>query len=226
MNLKTIVWERLAGRPMKKTSDEFERLVWSKGELAMGLDEAGRGPLCGPLVVACCVFRKDYENELIYDSKKLSLKKRQKVLKMITKDALYYSFMIVSNKKIDELNIYQATKWAMEKLALKYQKARYVLSDAMPLDLRGQENIAIIKGDQKSVSIAAASIIAKVVRDHIMDYYDRLYPAYKLSKHKGYPTKEHLALLKEYGLKDFYRLTYAPCQKILGKAKQNDNNLM
>ena len=202
---------------MKKTSDEYEHLAWSKDELVMGLDEAGRGPLCGPLVVACCVFDKSYENELIYDSKKLSPKARERAFKMIIKDARFYSFMIVSPQKIDELNIYRATKWAMEKLALKYQNAHYVLSDAMPLDLIGQKNIPIVKGDQKSISIAAASIIAKVLRDRIMEYYDRLYPEYKLFKHKGYPTKEHLALLKKYGLKDIYRLTFGPCQELLGK---------
>lgn len=205
---------------MNRTSDIYEKEHWAKKELVIGLDEAGRGPLCGPLVVGMCVLPINYQNELIYDSKKLSLKKREKALKMIVKDALYYSFMIVSPQRIDELNIYEATKWAMETLSKKYQAVKCVLSDAMPLDLKDQTNIPIIKGDQKSISIAAASIIAKVIRDRIMAYYDRLYPEYHLLKHKGYPTKEHLELLEKYGLKPIYRLSYAPCQKMLGKEKK------
>ena len=209
---------------MNRTSDIYEKECWAKKELVIGLDEAGRGPLCGPLVVAMCTLPINYQNEFIYDSKKLSKKKREKAFKMIIKDALYYSFMIVSPQKIDELNIYEATKWAMETLSQKYQAAKCVLSDAMPLDLKDQINIPIIKGDQKSISIAAASIIAKVIRDRIMAYYDRLYPEYHLLKHKGYPTKEHLELLQKHGLKPIYRLSYGPCQKILGKDKNSGNN--
>ena len=178
----------------------------------MGIDEAGRGPLCGPLVVACCILRPNYQNDLINDSKKLTAKKREALFKIIIKDALYYDFRIVSPKEIDELNIYQATKKAMTELALSHETA-IVLTDAMPLNADIKHE-AMIKGDAKSISIAAASILAKVVRDKIMMGYDILYPQYEFKSHKGYPTKKHLALLEENGLLDIYRMSYGPCLRI------------
>lgn len=113
---------------------------------------------------------------------------------------------------IDELNIFQATKKAMEKLALSYDDC-IVLTDAMKIDI-DKEYLNLIKGDMKSINIAAASILAKVIRDHIMIGLDHLYPEYELIKHKGYPTKRHLELIEKYGLKDFYRMSYGPCKKI------------
>ncbi|MBR3228227.1 MAG: ribonuclease HII, partial [Erysipelotrichaceae bacterium] len=146
--------------------NEYEKLCWPKGELLMGIDEAGRGPLCGPLVVACAVLPADYVNEEINDSKKLSGKKRERLFKVIVKDALYYDFRIVSPGEIDELNIYAATRKAMAELAKTYE-VRYVLTDAMKIE-EDPRVIPMIKGDAKSVSIAAASILAKVLRDSIM----------------------------------------------------------
>ena len=190
--------------------NEFENLNWANNDLVMGIDEAGRGPLCGPLVVACCVLPINYQNDLINDSKKLSAKKREKLFKVIIKDAIYYDFCIVSPKQIDELNIYAATKIAMETLANKYP-VKQVLTDAMKIE-DNPKVVPIIKGDSKSISIAAASILAKVLRDHIMWGYDHLYPEYEFIKHKGYGTKRHLELMEQYGIFDIYRMSYKPCQ--------------
>ena len=199
---------------MNRTLDEYEKIYWPKGEEILGIDEAGRGPLCGPLVVAGCILPISFESELIDDSKRLSAKKRKKAFKEILDNALYYNVKIVSNRRIDELNIYKATQSAMEKIA-KEAFAKIVLTDAMPLNIEDKKVIPIVKGDHKSINIAAASIIAKVIRDGIMMKLDEKYPEYELRKHKGYPTKRHLELLSRYGLKDFYRKSYGPCRKLL-----------
>ncbi len=192
--------------------NRYEKEYWPQGQLIMGIDEAGRGPLCGPLVVASCILPAGYENEEIDDSKKLTEKKRNRLFKVITKDALWFSVKIVSPKEIDELNIYAATKKAMKELSEETAMMSLVITDAMPLE---KENvIPIIKGDAKSVSIAAASILAKVVREHIMEGYHILYPQYEFNKHKGYPTKRHLELMAKYGLLDIYRMSYRPCREI------------
>ena len=196
--------------------NEYENSCWPKGELLMGIDEAGRGPLCGPLVVACAVLPAGYINEEINDSKKLSEKKRERLFRTIIRDALYYDFRIVSPREIDELNIYAATRKAMAGLAKTYE-VKYVLTDAMKIE-EDPKVIPMIKGDARSISIAAASILAKVLRDSIMKGYDHLYPEYEYRKHKGYPTKRHLELMDEYGIFDIYRMSYRPCQnKKLGK---------
>ncbi len=188
--------------------NEYENKCWPNNKLVMGIDEAGRGPLCGPLVVACCVLPIGYQNDMINDSKKLSEKKRELLFNQIKQDALFYDVKIVSPKEIDELNIYAATKKAMSKLALE-KDVEYVLTDAMPLD--NKKVVPIIKGDAKSISIAAASIIAKVTRDRIMYELDAKYPEYEYRKHKGYPTKRHIELMEKYGIFDIYRMSYKPC---------------
>ena len=190
--------------------NKYEHEYWSKDQYVMGIDEAGRGPLCGPLVVACCVLPIGYQNNEINDSKQLSEKKREELFKTIIKDAHYFSFKIVSPKEIDELNIFMATKKAMEDLSKSTDIHEVTLTDAMPLGRF--DVIDIIKGDAKSISIAAASILAKVVRDHIMDGYDVLLPQYEYAKHKGYCTKRHLELMDEYGLNHLYRMSYQPCK--------------
>ena len=189
--------------------NEYENICWPNNKLVMGIDEAGRGPLCGPLVVACCVLPIGYENDMINDSKKLSEKKRDLLFDQIKKDALFYEVKIVSPKEIDELNIYAATKKAMTSLALE-KDVEYVLTDAMPIE-DNPKVIPIIKGDGKSISIASASIIAKVTRDRIMYELDKQYPEYEYRKHKGYPTKRHIELMEEYGIFDIYRMSYKPC---------------
>ena len=149
--------------------NEYEKIAWSNNELVMGIDEAGRGPLCGPLTVGACVFPLNYENELINDSKKLSEKKRESLYEIIVKDALWYDVKIISPKTIDELNILEATRCGMLELSQEYAVSK-VLTDAVKLNTL--DNIPIIKGDAKSISIAAASILAKVTRDRIMMEYD------------------------------------------------------
>lgn len=187
--------------------NKYEKIAWSNLELVMGIDEAGRGPLCGPLTVGACILPINYENELINDSKKLSEKKREKLYDIIINDALWYDVKIISPEEIDKLNILEATRSAMTILSKEYQVSK-VLTDAVKID--NPLNIPIIKGDAKSISIAAASILAKVTRDRIMKQYDLLYPEYEYAKHKGYPTKRHLELMNEYGVFDIYRFSYAP----------------
>ena len=190
--------------------NEYENIYWSNGQYIMGIDEAGRGPLCGPLVVASCILPIKYDNEEINDSKQLSDKKRKRLFKTIINDALYYEFRIVSPEEIDRLDIYHATKKAMEELSRADFRHDLTITDAMKID--NDRSIAIIKGDAKSVSIASASILAKVVRDHIMYGYDVLYPEYGYGKHKGYGTKQHLENMDRYGLNKLYRMSYKPCQ--------------
>ena len=181
-----------------KTSNQYENLYWDKNQYVIGIDEAGRGPLAGPVVVAGVIFPIGYDSKDIYDSKKLSLKKREELYKVILEDALYYNIQIVDEKEIDKYNIYQATKMANERIVLD-SKCQVVLTDAMKLQLENYTVYPIIKGDQKSCSIAAGSILAKVTRDHIMDEYDAIYPQYGFKKHKGYPTKAHLQALQQFG---------------------------
>ena len=188
----------------------YEKEYWDRDLYVMGIDEAGRGPLCGPLVVACCVLPINYSNDDINDSKKLTENKRNELFKVIIKEAHYYNFKIVSPKEIDELNIYAATKKAMNELSLSSKLHAVTLTDAMPLNR--YDVVDIVKGDAKSISIAAASILAKVLRDHIMEGYNVLLPQYEYNKHKGYPTKKHLQLMDEYGLNYLYRMSYKPCK--------------
>ena len=182
-----------------------------------GCDEAGRGPLCGPVVASAVILPADLKNELINDSKKLTSKERDKLFDAIKKNALAIGIGIVSPKEIDEINIYAASKKAML-LALKEINIPIdmILTDYMPLKFNNIEAISLVKGDAKARCIAAASIIAKVTRDRLMDEYSKKYPEYHFDKHKGYPTKEHLEILKKFGIiKGFYRESYKPVQEIL-----------
>ena len=192
-----------------KTSNQYENLYWDKNQYVIGIDEAGRGPLAGPVVVAGVISPIGYDSKDIYDSKKLSLKKREELYKVILEDALYYNIQIVDEKEIDKYNIYQATKMANERIVLD-SKCQVVLTDAMKLQLENYTVYPIIKGDQKSCSIAAGSILAKVTRDHIMDEYDAIYPQYGFKKHKGYPTKAHLQALQQFGPCPIHRFSYGP----------------
>lgn len=180
----------------------------------VGIDEAGRGPMAGPLVVAGVVFPYGYQNEALDDSKKLTEKKREALYATIKEDALWYKIIFVDESTIDSKNIYKATKDAMYEIAQE-APANIVLTDAMPLDYLDKHVEAIIKGDHKSISIAAASILAKVSRDHYMIQLDKLYPEYGFAKHKGYPTKAHKEALQKYGVLDCHRKSYGPVQKEL-----------
>jgi ribonuclease HII len=183
-----------------------------------GVDEAGRGPLIGPVVAACCILPRDFVLEGLTDSKKISEKKRKNFYEYIINNCLAYGVGIISPEEIDKINIYEASKKAMIKSikeARKKSKIEHVLIDAMPLEL-DIPSTSIIKGDQKSISIAAASVIAKVTRDRMMVELDEKYPEYGYAKHKGYPTKKHIEAINKYGLIDGYRETYAPvrsCRK-------------
>ena len=185
-----------------------------------GCDEAGRGPLVGPVVCACVVFPKGYKNDLINDSKKLTEKKREALYDIIIKDALAYGIVAISSKEIDEINILEASRKGMieaYKEANKKVKVDYLLTDAMKISTLDIPVLNIIKGDAKSVSIAAASILAKVTRDRILYELDKKYPEYDFKSHKGYPTKKHLELLEKYGVFDEYRKTYKPVKNIIDK---------
>lgn len=192
---------------------EYEHHYWDQNQLVVGIDEAGRGPIAGPLVVAGVVFERGYQNLDIYDSKALSEKKRKQLFLQIIQDAKAYQIKIISPQLIDQLNIYRATQEAMNEIACTIDSYA-VLTDAMPLPVCRKPVMSIIKGDQKSLSIAAGSILAKVVRDHIMMGYDHLYPQYGFAKHKGYPTKAHIEKLQQYGVLDFYRKTYGPVARL------------
>ena len=197
---------------------KYEKLLWSSGyKYVAGCDEAGRGPLFGPVVAAAVILPKDFVLEGLNDSKKLTEKKREKYYPIIMEKALAVGISIVSSKEIDEINIYEASRQAMLR-AIDDMKLKpdYIITDAMPLDgFTSIAHEAIIKGDAKSITIAAASVIAKVTRDRIMYEEDKKHPEYLFSKHKGYPTKKHIELLNKYGIIDGYRLTYGPVNKII-----------
>jgi ribonuclease HII len=196
-----------------KTINDFEKHYWSLDKLVIGIDEAGRGPLAGPLVVAGVVFPKDYISEEIYDSKQLTEKKREQLYEVIIRDALYYDVVIVEVEIIEKLNILEATRWGMSEIAKK-ANVDIVLTDALKLDI-DKEVVDIVKGDQKSISIAAASILAKVTRDRIMYKMDEKYPEYNFKNNKGYPTKQHFEALEKYGITEIHRKNYKPVIKAM-----------
>ena len=188
-------------------------------KLIVGVDEAGRGPLAGPVVAAAVIFPRAYINKEINDSKQLSEKKREKLFDEIYKNAIAVGVGIVSAEKIDEINIYEATKVAMKE-AINNLKHKYdlILTDAMKLKGFDRRVIDIIKGDAKALPIAAASIVAKVTRDRLMNELDNKYPNYGFKKHKGYGTKLHLDALDKYGpIKGIHRFSYKPVYKSLHK---------
>ena len=197
---------------------QYEKELWEKGiTFVAGVDEVGRGPLIGPVVTACVVLPPDFVLEGLTDSKKISEKKRNLFYDYIMEHALAVEIGMCTPEEIDTMNIYQASKEAMIRAITKVRKrvdVKHVLSDAMPMELDIPVT-PIIKGDAKSITIAAASVIAKVTRDRMMYELDEKYPMYGFKNHKGYPTKKHLEALKEYGLIDGYRKTYGPVKEIL-----------
>lgn len=199
---------------------EYECELYDKGiELIAGVDEVGRGPLIGPVVTAAVILPKNYYLEGLTDSKKLTEKKREKFYDIIMKDAIAVSVGMMDESVIDEVNIYEATKLAMKQAIDNLKiKPEHILIDAMKLDL-DIPSTSIIKGDAKSLSIAAASVIAKVTRDRMMYELDKKYPMYGFASHKGYPTKKHIDALYEYGLIEGYRKTYTPVKDIIKEGK-------
>lgn len=198
---------------------EYEKKLYAQGySLIAGTDEVGRGPLVGPVVAAAVILPKNYTLDGLNDSKKLSEKKRNEYYNILVKDAVSYAVGVVDAKEIDEINIYEASRKAMIKaLEGLSVKPDFILSDAMPLPFDNSQ--AIIHGDALSLSIAAASVIAKVTRDEMMYELDKVHPEYGFKNHKGYPTKKHLENLKKYGILDSYRLTYKPVKAIMEESK-------
>ena len=196
--------------------DFQEQFYSDKVKLIVGVDEAGRGPLAGPVVAAACILPRAYINKEINDSKQLSEKKREELFDIIRENAVAYGVGIVSAEEIDTLNIYEATKKAMrEAIANLKHEFDLILTDAMPLKGYDVEVIPIIKGDAKALPIAAASIIAKVTRDRMMKELGQKYPEYGFEIHKGYGTKKHMDALKEFGpIKGVHRYSYKPVAKI------------
>jgi ribonuclease HII len=188
----------------------FEKEGYEKGYLYIGgIDEAGRGPLAGPVVAAVVVFDKDTKIEGINDSKKLSEKKRDELFELIKEQALDYGIGIVNNEEIDEYNILNATYMAMKKALNCLKKSPdYLLIDATTIPNVEIPQNPIIKGDSKSISIAAASILAKVTRDSILYEYDKIYPEYGFAKHKGYGTADHYKAIDEYGITPIHRKSF------------------
>lgn len=197
---------------------KYETEAYASGKkVIIGLDEAGRGPMAGPLVVAGVIFKEGYYNDEINDSKQLSEKKREKLYDLVIENALAYHIEVIDIEEVDRLNVYQASRTGMirciEKISLSPD---FALTDAMPLG-ETIDHLSIIKGDALSLSIGAASILAKVTRDRIMKEYDLLYPEYGFAKHKGYPTKAHKEALKLYGVTPIHRRSFAPVMEVLNE---------
>jgi ribonuclease HII len=195
---------------LKELKKDEEKLHLDGVELIAGIDEAGRGPLAGPVVVGIAIMPKDSMIEGVNDSKKVSEKKREKLYDQITQEAIAWNVGMADQNEIDEINILNATKLALTRAieGLKI-KPDLILVDALTnIDTKGIPYKSIIKGDAKEYSIAAASILAKVTRDRMMREYDEIYPQYGFSGHKGYGTAKHIAAIKEYGPCTLHRKTF------------------
>ncbi len=190
---------------------EYEDNAISEGyKYICGVDEVGRGCLAGSVVAASVILNLEHTIEGIDDSKKLTAKKRENLYEQITKTALAYSIAVIDSETIDNINIYNATKMAMNQSIQSLSiTPDLLLIDAMKLNY-GINEISIIKGDSKSISIAAASIVAKVYRDNMMTEYAKMYPNYSFEKHKGYGTAIHLKAIQKYGITDIHRKTFKP----------------
>lgn len=204
---------------------KFEKELYKQNiTLIGGVDEAGRGPLVGPVVAACVILPVNYTLDGLIDSKQLTEKKRDKFYDIIMKDAISVGVGVVDAKTIDEINILEASRLAM-KIAIENLdvKPEFVLSDAMKLTNIDIPYKDIVHGDALSLSIAAGSVIAKVTRDRMMYELDKKYPEYGFAKHKGYPTKAHLEMIEKYGILENYRFTYKPVRDLINKMKEFNN---
>lgn len=202
---------------------KYENELYNSGiSFIGGVDEVGRGPLIGDVVAACVVLPRDFVLDGLTDSKKLSEKKRDAFYNYIINNCVAYGIGYVHADEIDKINIYEASRKAMmESISIVRKKINleHVLVDAMPLPDLDINSTSIIKGDAKSISIAAASVVAKVTRDRMMYELDKIYPMYGFASHKGYPTKKHIEAINKYGLIDGYRKTYGPVKKVLEEIK-------
>ena len=195
----------------------FEQEQWTQGkQFVAGVDEAGRGPLAGPVVVAAVVFTDHKKIPVVNDSKQLSAKKREFLYEeIISAPGIHYSIQEISEAVIDEKNILQATHFGMRNAVIDLKIAEFALIDGLPVPNFPVPSQAIVKGDAKSASIAAASILAKTFRDRIMAKYAEKYPEYGFDKHSGYGTKAHIEALKKYGPTPIHRKTFAPVRDII-----------
>lgn len=184
-----------------------------------GVDEAGRGPLLGPVFAAAVILPKDFSSEKINDSKKLSEKQREEAYQIIIDNAIAYSITYIDVEEIDRINILEASKKAMiEAINSLKIKPDYILSDYMDLSSLDIPFTSLVKGDAKSINIAAASILAKVSRDHYCYELDKKYPEFNIKHNKGYGTKDHLEALEKYGpIKGLHRFSYKPIKKFLNQ---------
>ena len=212
---------------MKETIDnkKYEQELYFQGvNIIAGVDEVGRGPLVGPVVTACVVLPNNYTLDGLTDSKKLTKKQREKFYDIICSDALSIVIGIKNEKIIDAVNIYEATKLAMYEAieeCNKKIKIEHVLIDAMKLEKLEIPSTSIIKGDLKSISISAASVVAKVTRDKMMEELDKIYPVYDFKHNAGYPTKKHIEAIKKYGIIDEHRKTFKPVCYYLNKINKS-----
>jgi len=180
-------------------------------ELIAGTDEAGRGPLAGPVVAAAVIFRADYENPLINDSKQLNGLQREQLFVEITNSALTWAVGVVGWRQIDEMGILNASKLAMRQAILKLNPVPdFILSDAVGLNIMGIPQKAVIKADESIFCVAAASILAKVHRDKLMMNYHKKYPKYGFDQHMGYATEVHLSAIKKHGACQIHRKSFSP----------------
>ena len=201
-----------------KLLKEIEENLYEQGcNSICGIDEAGRGPIAGPVVVAAVIMPRDSMIEGVNDSKKVSEKKREALYEQILQEAISYGIGIIDQKEIDNINILNATKKGLTTAvqALTVRPDRIIVDALEHIDTCHIPYTSIIKGDAKCYSIAAASIIAKVTRDRIMRQWDEIYPQYGFAKHKGYGTKAHIEAIKEYGLTPIHRLSFV--KNIIGK---------
>ena len=189
---------------------DYDRQIRQSNPVICGVDEAGRGPLCGPVCCAAVVLKPDFVCDEINDSKKLSEKKREKLYDIIKENTVAYSIVMVPPQEIDKVNILNASlngmAEAVKSLGLTVDLA-LVDGNKVPPNMPCAVE-SVVKGDGTSMSIAAASILAKVSRDRYMLQLDKEYPQYRLAKHKGYPTKLHYELIEKYGIQDFYRKSF------------------
>ena len=191
-------------------SYEYENIIYKKGYTAVcGCDEAGRGPLCGPVVAAAVILPRELEIDGLNDSKKISEKKRNELFDVIKEKAIAYGIAEASPEEIDELNILNASMLAMRRAVAKLSvKADFCLIDGNCSRGFDIDTETVVKGDAKSYSIAAASILAKVTRDRLCEELDEQYPMYGIKKHKGYPTKDHMDAVRRFGAAPIYRKSF------------------
>ncbi|MEO2068488.1 MAG: ribonuclease HII [Desulfurobacteriaceae bacterium] len=196
----------------------FEKSLWEKGfKFVAGIDEAGRGPLAGPVVAAAVVFPQNINPFLFKDSKKLTEKKRERLFYEIFEKAVSVGVGFADSTEIDKLNILNATKLAVKRAISSLSvEPEFLITDALKLEEFKENSLALVKGDEKSFSCACASVVAKVVRDFIMKDLAKFFPEYGFEKHKGYPTKHHVEMIKKWGVSPVHRRSFGKVERKMG----------